>query len=137
MVVVAVLWRIWRSQNWVVLEGKQFGIPVLLCQFHQQYQEWVRLPVDLCLRAAPPLGVLGNANLSHSITCMWDGLTSSGSHSAGGIVIKDFTGHVLLVRGVQFPGMDDPMVAELLVLREAVCWCLELGFLETCFQGDA
>ncbi|CAL1395838.1 unnamed protein product [Linum trigynum] len=30
MAVVAILWRIWRSRNWVVFEGKQFEIPALM-----------------------------------------------------------------------------------------------------------
>ncbi|CAL1362297.1 unnamed protein product [Linum trigynum] len=34
MVVAAVLWRIWRSRNWVVFEGKQFGFPALMRQYH-------------------------------------------------------------------------------------------------------
>ncbi|CAL1362037.1 unnamed protein product [Linum trigynum] len=38
MAVVAVLWRIWRSRNWVVFEGKQFGILAPMRQFHQQYE---------------------------------------------------------------------------------------------------
>ncbi|CAL1383715.1 unnamed protein product [Linum trigynum] len=30
MSVVAVFWRIWHSRNWVVFDGKQFGIPALM-----------------------------------------------------------------------------------------------------------
>ncbi|CAL1377510.1 unnamed protein product [Linum trigynum] len=54
MSVVAVLWRIWRSRNWVVFEGKQFGIPALMRQFHQQVQEWLSLPRDQTDQLAPP-----------------------------------------------------------------------------------
>ncbi|CAL1401360.1 unnamed protein product [Linum trigynum] len=56
MAVVAVLWRIWRSRNWVVFEGKQFGFPALMRQFHQQYEEWVRLPVDKGFQSVVPRG---------------------------------------------------------------------------------
>ncbi|CAL1399730.1 unnamed protein product [Linum trigynum] len=72
-----------------------------------------------------------------SVTCMWDDATKPGSHAAGGIVLKDLAGNIMLARGVQFPGLDSPLVAEALTLREAVTWCLELGFHVVCFQGDA
>ncbi|CAL1396881.1 unnamed protein product [Linum trigynum] len=44
---------------------------------------------------------------------------------------------LLLARGVQFSQMDDPVVVELLVLREAIIWCLEQGLSEVRFEGDA
>ncbi|CAL1360111.1 unnamed protein product [Linum trigynum] len=46
MAVVAVLWRIWRSRNWFVFEGKQFEIPALMRQYNQQVGEWLSLPSD-------------------------------------------------------------------------------------------
>ncbi|CAL1397299.1 unnamed protein product [Linum trigynum] len=33
--------------------------------------------------------------------------------------------------------MDEPAVVELLVLREAISWCLEFGLSEVRFEGDA
>ncbi|CAL1367247.1 unnamed protein product [Linum trigynum] len=44
---------------------------------------------------------------------------------------------ILLAQGVQFEGLDDPMVAELLTLREGVSWVRGLGFMEMRFEGDA
>ncbi|CAI0429775.1 unnamed protein product, partial [Linum tenue] len=109
MAVAALLWRIWRSRNWVVFEGKQFGLPVLLRQYHQQVQEWIRLPLDPELGLHFPIPPPGQTAMMSSVTCMWDGATKSGSHAAGGIVLNDLE----------------------------VTWCLELGFQEVCFQGDA
>ncbi|CAL1412862.1 unnamed protein product [Linum trigynum] len=68
---------------------------------------------------------------------MWDGATKGGSHSAGGMVLFGPARTLLLDRGVQFDQMDDPAVVELLVLREAIIWCMEQGLSEVRFQGDA
>ncbi|CAL1412758.1 unnamed protein product [Linum trigynum] len=138
MAVVAVLWRIWRSRNWVVFEGKQYGIPALMRQLNQQYLEWVNLPKDRVMPTLTPRMVGGGTESAPSLlTCMWDGATRGGSHSAGGMVLFDSEGRILHARGVHFPDIDDPMTAELLTLREGLRWCLELGFTEANFQGDA
>ncbi|CAL1399241.1 unnamed protein product [Linum trigynum] len=71
------------------------------------------------------------------LVCMWDGATKGGSHSAGGMVLFDPARTVLLARGVQFAQMDDPVVMELLVLRETIIWCVEQGLSEVRFEGDA
>ncbi|CAL1383817.1 unnamed protein product [Linum trigynum] len=138
MAVVAILWRIWRSRNWVVFEGKQFGFPTLLRQFHQQYEEWVRLPVDRVLQSPAPVG--GSTRLGDKgggVVCMWDGAVRPDSHSAGGIVLFSPAREVLMVKGVHFPLLGDPMTVELLVLREAISWCLANGFTNVLFEGDA
>ncbi|CAL1408509.1 unnamed protein product [Linum trigynum] len=54
-----------------------------------------------------------------------------------GMVLLTPTREVLLVNGVHFPGVDDPMVVELLTLREAILWCLGHGFSAVRFEGDA
>ncbi|CAL1356401.1 unnamed protein product [Linum trigynum] len=87
MAIVALLWSIWRSRNWVVFEGKQFGFPALMRQFHQQYQEWISLSLGRCQRLAIPL--------PQSL-----GVAKNGSHSAGGMVILSRGGAVLLARGI-------------------------------------
>ncbi|CAL1378162.1 unnamed protein product [Linum trigynum] len=137
MAMVAVLWRIWRSRNWVVFEGKQFGIPALMQKFSQQYEEWVSLPLDQSLPSprtsiplAPPVG-------DTRVVCFWDGATRQGAPSAGGMVLMTSSHDLLLARGVRFPDMRDPMVVELLTLREAIGWCLGLGFAMVRFEGDA
>ncbi|CAL1401916.1 unnamed protein product [Linum trigynum] len=83
--------------------------------------------------SAPP-GVLGQAA---GVVCLWDGATRKGSHSAGGMVLRSLSGGVLMAKGIQFPGIDDPTVVELLVLREAIAWCLGQGFTGMRFEGDA
>ncbi|CAL1353614.1 unnamed protein product [Linum trigynum] len=93
-------------------------------QYNQQYEEWVGLPVDRNFRSSalpPPQPVPLEAD---RLVCMWDGATGRGSHSAGGIVIMTPARGVLMAGEVQFPGIDDPMVVEVLVLREAIMWCL-------------
>ncbi|CAL1390172.1 unnamed protein product [Linum trigynum] len=100
MAVVAILWRIWRSRNWVVFEGKQFGIPALMRQFNQQYEEWVGLPANQAPRAQAPI-MRSTAQLDDShLVCMWDGATKGGSHSAGGMVLFDPSRTLLLARGI-------------------------------------
>ncbi|CAL1397819.1 unnamed protein product [Linum trigynum] len=137
MAVVAILWRIWRSRNWVVFEGKQFGIPVLMRQFVQQFEEWVRLPKETVAR--PIQSDPGQQPLvgPPRMVCRWDGATKAGSHSAGGVVLFHPFGEIAMVRGYHFPGIDNPQVVELLALREAVGWCVELGFTDIVFEGDA
>ncbi|CAL1360419.1 unnamed protein product [Linum trigynum] len=53
------------------------------------------------------------------------------------MVLLTPTRDVWLVKGVQFPCMDDLVVVELIVLREALLWCLALGLSEVKFEGDA
>ncbi|CAL1355890.1 unnamed protein product [Linum trigynum] len=137
MAVVAVLWRIWRSRNWVVFEGKQFGVPVLLRQFHQQVEEWVHLPVESVSRSVPPLPRTSGSALADAVVCQWDGATSHRTHSAGGFVLFNSTGDVLFVQGIQFPGVQDPAVVELLALREAILRCVGHGVEVVRFEGDA
>ncbi|CAL1374528.1 unnamed protein product [Linum trigynum] len=111
-------------------------------QFQQQYEEWVRLSVDRVPTASPPgVGLYGAHHLgpvgADKIICMWDGAVRRGSHSAGGVVLFTPNRAVWLVKGIHFPCLDDPLVVELLVLREAVLWCLELGLSDVRFEGDA
>ncbi|CAL1408755.1 unnamed protein product [Linum trigynum] len=137
MRVVAVLWRIWRSRNWVVFEGKQYGFPALMRQLSQQVEEWVGLPRDATQPRREGIGQSGLLNPGAGIVCQWDGATRKGSHSAGGWVLYDMAGAVFLASGIQFPGIDEPAVVELLLLREAIFWCLAHGFTEVRFEGDA
>ncbi|CAL1393497.1 unnamed protein product [Linum trigynum] len=71
------------------------------------------------------------------VVCMWDGATRSGSHAAGGMVLITPAKVILLAKGVQFHSIDDPMVVELLLMQEAIGWCLGRGFTEVTFEGDA
>ncbi|CAL1356986.1 unnamed protein product [Linum trigynum] len=135
--VVAVLWRIWRSRNWVVFEGKQFGFPALMRQYNQQLDEWVRLPTDPIMAMGTPVPAFLNPVPPTAVICMWDGATRHGSHSAGGMVIMTSAREILRVKGVQFQCIDDPLVVEVLALREAIWRCLEQGFSTVLFEGDA
>ncbi|CAL1354012.1 unnamed protein product [Linum trigynum] len=137
MSVVAVLWQIWRSRNWVVFEGKQFGIVALMRQFHQQVQEWSSLPRDQNDQLVrPPSPIVRYAGDATAI-CMWDGAVRLGSHAAGGMVILNYDRAVILAKGVHFSFLGDPMVVEALVLREAIGWCLANGFTVMRSEGDA
>ncbi|CAL1392677.1 unnamed protein product [Linum trigynum] len=53
------------------------------------------------------------------------------------MIIMNQAGEVLLAQGVQFVGIDDPLIAEMLTLREAICWCLASVFMEVRLEGDA
>ncbi|CAL1390732.1 unnamed protein product [Linum trigynum] len=59
------------------------------------------------------------------------------NHTRQGMVILTPAREILLVQGVQFEGLDDPMVAELLTLSDAVSWVRNLCFMEMRFEGDA
>ncbi|CAL1355213.1 unnamed protein product [Linum trigynum] len=80
LAIVAILWRIWRSSNWVVFEGKQYGITTLMRHFTQQYEEWVRLPVDIPLQAHAPAAHQSIREDSSVVIIGWDGATRRGSH---------------------------------------------------------
>ncbi|CAL1409895.1 unnamed protein product [Linum trigynum] len=102
-------------------------------QFNQQYEEWVGLTADQAPRAQIPI-MQSTAQVGDShLVCMWDRATKGGSHSAGGMVLFDTARTFLLARGVQFSQMDDPVVVELLVLRNAIIWCVEQGLSEVRF----
>ncbi|CAL1360802.1 unnamed protein product [Linum trigynum] len=137
MALAALLWRIWRSRNRVVFEGKQFGIAALMRQFHQQCQEWDSIHVDPVILPLHSLSNSLDVVQSAAIVCRWDGATKSGSHSAGDLVVLSQDGAVCLAKGVQFPMIDDHKVVELLALREAIHWCLDRGFSAVCFEDDA
>ncbi|CAL1411430.1 unnamed protein product [Linum trigynum] len=137
MKVVAILWRIWRSRNWVVFEGKQYGIPVLMRQFHQQFEEWDSLAAVRLPNPCAPLMGHQSSGVHSRVSCRWDGATRAGSHSAGGMVIVDDKGATVWAAGIQFPHIDAPPVVELLALREAILWALRLGFTAMQFEGDA
>ncbi|CAL1397657.1 unnamed protein product [Linum trigynum] len=107
-------------------------------QFNQQYQEWINLPGDRP-HPRPPASSsspLGTTNAG-SFICQWDGATRRGSHSAGGMVIRSSAGLVVGARGVQFGIIDDPLVVEMLTLRDAIHWCTEEGLTDVRFEGDA
>ncbi|CAL1362741.1 unnamed protein product [Linum trigynum] len=102
-----------------------------------QTTQWVGLPVDRQPRRSCQ-GVQHGTQVDDSqLVCMWDGATRRGSHSAGGMVLCGQGRSVLRAKGVQFARIDEPMVVELLVLREAITWCLEWGLSEVRFEGDA
>ncbi|CAL1400065.1 unnamed protein product [Linum trigynum] len=137
MAVVVMLWRIWKSRNWVVFEGKQFGFSALMRQFHQQCEEWERVSAGRVEQGPRPILHPPGLAWGSSMVCMRDGATRAGSHSAGGMVLLDPHREVLRAQGVQFGAIDDPWVVEALVLREAILWCVANGFQEVRFEGDA
>ncbi|CAL1360390.1 unnamed protein product [Linum trigynum] len=105
-------------------------------QFIQQYNEWIALPRDRDGRS--PISVpwaMALVNPSE-VVFQWDGATKAGSHSAGVMVIRLRSGGLIRVMGIQLLDVDDRTTVELLVLREAVLWCLNLGFHTICFEGD-
>ncbi|CAL1387228.1 unnamed protein product [Linum trigynum] len=53
------------------------------------------------------------------------------------MIVCNQDGEVLLAKGVQFDVIEDPMIVELLVLREALFRCLANGFTMMRFEGDA
>ncbi|CAL1387379.1 unnamed protein product [Linum trigynum] len=106
-------------------------------QFHQQYEEWVGPPVDPPPRIACPVVQPETQVVDSRLVCMWDGATRRGSHSAGGMVLVDPGWTLLRAKGVRFTQIDEPLVVELLVLREGIIWCLECGLCEVRFEGDA
>ncbi|CAL1381312.1 unnamed protein product [Linum trigynum] len=74
---------------------------------------------------------------SSGVICSWDRATRRGSHSASGVVLMSQSRGVLWAAGIQFPIIDDPLIVELLFLREAILWCLGQGLTSMRFEGDA
>ncbi|CAL1406331.1 unnamed protein product [Linum trigynum] len=136
MALVVLLWRIWKSRNWAAFEGKQFLIPQLMRQYHQQLHKWVSIPDDRLVQDQVPL----QRNLGEvgpSIVCIWDGAVCVGSHSAGGLILKDDGGSVVLARDMVFKNIVEPLLVETIVLREATQWCQDLGIAQVLFERDA
>ncbi|CAL1377911.1 unnamed protein product [Linum trigynum] len=137
LAIFAVIWRIWKSHNWVVFEGKQFCLLALMRQYTQQIEEWARLPIEDSPRS-PDVGALEpTPKGSFEVICGWDWATRRDSHSAGGMVPMTPSRDVLRASGVQFPVISDPAIVELLALHEAILWCLGQGFASVRFEGDA
>ncbi|CAL1382286.1 unnamed protein product [Linum trigynum] len=106
-------------------------------QYHQQLHEWVSLPEDRLNPHRVPQQLPVEDGTSRSVVCMWDGAVSANSHSTAGLILKDEGGNVLLAKGVFFPNIVDPLVAETLGLREGIQWCQALGIHQVRFEGDA
>ncbi|CAL1396664.1 unnamed protein product [Linum trigynum] len=49
----------------------------------------------------------------------------------------DATGNVARVSGQQYPGIQDPFLAELLAIRDVCHWCSQMSLAEVLIQGDA
>ncbi|CAL1409720.1 unnamed protein product [Linum trigynum] len=106
-------------------------------QFNQQVQEWISLPRDrLDQLPHPPASPLNSVGSNLAI-CMWDGAMRNGSHEVDGMVILNSDKAAILAKGIQFLVLDDPMIIEILVLREAIACCLECEFTAMRFEGDA
>ncbi|CAL1410178.1 unnamed protein product [Linum trigynum] len=94
-------------------------------QYHQQVGEWLSLPNDPRLPSlSPPSTSATGLGAAGGPVCRWDGAVRLGSHSAGGFVLLNEAGAIIWAAGVQFPLLEDPMVAEILTLREAIRWCI-------------
>ncbi|CAL1372559.1 unnamed protein product [Linum trigynum] len=77
------------------------------------------------------------AVLPGGVVCHFDGAVRSESHGAVGFVIRDDNGGVLMVRGISYEGLVDPMVIELMAFRDALRWCVGAGLAGVRFVGDA
>ncbi|CAL1391706.1 unnamed protein product [Linum trigynum] len=71
------------------------------------------------------------------LVCMWNSAVCVGSHSAGGLIVKDSGGTVVAAKGLVFEGVVDPLVVETISLREALHCCQDLGIPQVRFEGDA
>ncbi|CAL1383383.1 unnamed protein product [Linum trigynum] len=139
---VALLWRIWKSRNWVVFEHIQYDLTCLVRQFEMQVREWMafvqpeQVPV---LQRRISSGGRGPVQLHLALpfSCYVDGAVAPGSHGAGGLVIRDGMGRVCMVKGFYYAGIVDPFLVELVAFRDAVQWCLGKGMDAVWFYGDA
>ncbi|CAL1403204.1 unnamed protein product [Linum trigynum] len=53
------------------------------------------------------------------------------------MVIMNQAEEIIFANGIQFRMIDDPVVVEVLALREAINWCRDHAFTEVRFEGDA
>ncbi|CAL1393469.1 unnamed protein product [Linum trigynum] len=107
-------------------------------QYHKQYHEWICLPTSRVQRVPPAVNqIAGDTAPPCPFVCRWDGAVKFASHSAGGMVVMDQPGMVLMAKGFHFAGIDNPLLAEILSLWEAILWCSGIGFDQMRFEGDA
>ncbi|CAL1362457.1 unnamed protein product [Linum trigynum] len=105
-------------------------------QFHQQYQEWISLPTDRIQCIAIPLAQsLGAGTIHRSSVDGMEILNVDPTQLEECLSLNQGEGALLLARGIEFSVIDDPMVVELLVLRETFLLCLANGFTEARFEG--
>ncbi|CAL1399998.1 unnamed protein product [Linum trigynum] len=142
---VAMLWRIWKSRNWVVFDHVQYAIPRLVQQYESQVKEWLSIvqPVQVQRDLSRLGGEMGGGSRCSqglgvvAYSCFVDGAVAPGSHGAGGLVVRDAMGSVCFVQGFSYAGLVDPFLVELVAFRDAIRWCFLKGLTEVKFYGDA
>ncbi|CAL1400672.1 unnamed protein product [Linum trigynum] len=138
---VSLLWRVWKSHNWVVFEGCQYQREVLRNQWVTPVEEWKRMRSveedrHQGRRQVAPLAPLRFPQ-GVSWVCSFDGAVREASHSAVGIVLQGPYGVVVRALGKGLADLTDPMLVELMAIREAILWCRSMGLHDVCYQGDA
>ncbi|CAL1414284.1 unnamed protein product [Linum trigynum] len=93
------LWQIWKSHNWVVFEGVQYQIDILIRQFEVQVRERVAGTDPRRLNGEVQddrLSIINN-NVAQGMNwvCYFDGAMGHGSHSAISIVLRGMDGVVV------------------------------------------
>ncbi|CAL1398997.1 unnamed protein product [Linum trigynum] len=140
---VCLLWRIWKGRNSVAFEGLQILPSILRQEFLFQVHEWLQVPQDVRrdgdghARMSSMVLPVGQGDSVGGIICSFDGAVREGSHAAGGMVLRDAAGMVLVDKGVMYNGLLNPMLTELSTLRDAIRWCRQLGFVTMRIEGDA
>ncbi|CAL1377793.1 unnamed protein product [Linum trigynum] len=142
---VALLWRIWKSRNWVVFDHVQYAIPRLVRQYESQVREWLAVvqPAQRQQESGRLGGEMTGGGWPRQVpdviqySCFVDGAVAPGSHGAGGLVVRDAMGSVCFVKGFSYAGLVDPFLVELIAFRDAIQWCSMKGLTEVKFYGDA
>ncbi|CAL1408963.1 unnamed protein product [Linum trigynum] len=136
---VALLWRIWKSRNWVVFDHVQYSVSTLVRQYEAQVREWLASMQPSQDQRMPGQVSRGLAEVGRvlSFSCFVDGAAAPGSHGEGGLVVRDAMGRVCFVQGFYYAGLVDPFIVELMAFRDAIWWCSLKDFAEVKFCGDA
>ncbi|CAN0911700.1 Putative ribonuclease H protein At1g65750 [Linum grandiflorum] len=136
-------WRIWKSRNWVVFEHTQWLPIPLYRQFRRQVAELPALfpPIPHTPHAPPTLCPTSFSSWLPPIYPRFkinvDGAVRSGSGGATGWVLRDSTGAIMHAVGTPYPGICNPLVLELLAVRDACLWCCRVDLLQVDIEGDA
>ncbi|CAN1226181.1 LINE-1 retrotransposable element ORF2 protein [Linum grandiflorum] len=122
-------WRLWKSRNTVVFEAFQYSIDTLRRQFHHQwtesYNSFQRLtPIDNQPQTGHPTVPSAPLHGQPMWTISVDAATRTSpqnlDYGATGFVVKNKDGLLQSATGQVFPYIHDPLVLELLAIRQAL-----------------
>ncbi|CAL1395383.1 unnamed protein product [Linum trigynum] len=139
--VVFLVWRIWKGRCWSVHDHVQYLPPALHRQFRVQVEEWQDAsssqPREQTARRLPSVSHPSVSNPPGGLLLRFDGAFNRATGGSVGFVGYAEGSSLVCAYGKFYPGLNDPFLAELLALRDAMLWCVNHGYYNVCFCGDS